>query len=115
MNALEADDQIWFPNLAKLLSDPDTLGKQVSSNLVASIEKRSMFMPFSWENLAPPREPTSKTWVDVDPEEVKAFKKWRKKYEALQSEGNKKGWLFYGYDGDDIEEPKGRWVYEYGD
>lgn len=87
----------------------------LSVNDLLSVQKIGASLPFTWEQLAPPREPTSKTWVEVDPVELEAYKRWEKRYEALQSEGVANGWLFQGYDGDELVPPEGKWVYEYDD
>lgn len=98
-------------------NDPRTLLNLTDEQLgmFRALSKRTATLPFTWEQLAPPREPTSKTWVEVDPDELEAYKRWLKRYEHEQAVGREAGWLLSGYEGDELVEPKGRWVYQYGD
>lgn len=80
-----------------------------------SVKKMGASLPFSWEQLLI-REPTSKTWVDVDPSEVAEFKKWRKAFKKLRKEGYENRWYQDGGPdyGPEFTKPTGKWVYEYG-
>lgn len=48
----------------------------------------------------------------VDPGEQAAFEHWKAEYERLREMGIDRDWLYEGYEGDEIEQPKGEWVWD---
>lgn len=77
------------------------------------ITSESLANMYYFDPFAPPRKVKSKKFIPATKEERRAFKKWKKAYDAITAEGRKRGWYSDGYEGPDTEEPNGHWEYEY--
>lgn len=83
------------------------------------VKKVGFTVPITWEMIADydrrPRKIKKQTWVEVDPREVLAFRKWKKAFKKLRKEGYARRWYEDGGNdyGPEFHAPTGHWEYEY--